>query len=46
VIPGYAGYIPKEKAEGKYAKTMPSLAKECFGDPELGKDKFHLSTTG
>jgi len=46
VIPGYAGFVPALKSEGKFGKSFAQSAKDSFSNPGLGQNKFQLSSTG
>eukprot|EP01015_Nassula_variabilis_P006466 TRINITY_DN14920_c0_g1_i3.p1 TRINITY_DN14920_c0_g1~~TRINITY_DN14920_c0_g1_i3.p1 ORF type:complete len:245 (+),score=23.41 TRINITY_DN14920_c0_g1_i3:62-796(+) len=46
VIPRYDGYVPGYVPDNMYGKSKASLSREAFANPELGKNKFGLSTSG
>jgi len=46
VIPGYAGYVPGLKSRAEFGKSYAQIAKDSFNDPNLGQNKFNLSSTG
>ena len=45
-IPGYQGYIPYVKAENIIGRPYTALTREAFSKPELGVNKFKISSTG
>lgn len=45
-IPGYSGFIPKNRAESMHGKTYSNTTKEALGSPELGLNRSGLATTG
>lgn len=45
-IPGYGGFIPKDRAESLHAKTYANKTKEVFGSPEINMNRSGLATTG
>lgn len=46
VYPGYAGFIPGLKSNNEYGKTFSQIARDSFAKPQLGVNKFKLSSTG
>ena len=45
-IPAYSGFIPGLVSENKFANTYSHITRECFANPELGKNKLGLSSAG
>jgi hypothetical protein len=45
-IPGYAGFIPKDRAESLHAKTFANKTKDVFADPNINANMSGLATTG
>jgi len=46
VVPGYAGFVPGLKSNAPFGKSYAQTAKDSFSNPELGQNKFNLSSTG
>eukprot|EP01015_Nassula_variabilis_P032340 TRINITY_DN7513_c0_g1_i12.p2 TRINITY_DN7513_c0_g1~~TRINITY_DN7513_c0_g1_i12.p2 ORF type:complete len:229 (+),score=46.35 TRINITY_DN7513_c0_g1_i12:64-750(+) len=46
IIPRYDGYVPGYVPDNMYGKNKAQLSREAFAHPELGKNKFGLSTSG
>jgi len=46
VVPGYGGFVPGLKSKGTFGKSFAQTAKDSFNDPNLGTNKFNLSSTG
>lgn len=46
VIPGYSGFVPGIKSNAPFGKSFAQTAKDSFNNPDLGKNKFSLSSTG
>lgn len=45
-IPGYGGFIPKDRAESLYAKTFSNKTKDVLADPNINMNRSGLATTG
>jgi len=46
VVPGYGGFVPGLKSNAPFGKSYAQLAKDSFGNTELGQNKFSMSSTG
>jgi hypothetical protein len=45
-VPGYAGFIPYVKSNNLYGKGYSPITRQALANPELGVNKFKLSSTG
>lgn len=45
-LPGYAGFIPTDRAESLHAKTYANKVKDVLKNPEIGSNPKGLATTG
>ncbi len=45
-IPGYGGFVPTVKSKNEYGKTFSRVSREMYDDPNLGKNKSGLASTG
>eukprot|EP01017_Pseudomicrothorax_dubius_P013540 TRINITY_DN16009_c0_g1_i1.p1 TRINITY_DN16009_c0_g1~~TRINITY_DN16009_c0_g1_i1.p1 ORF type:complete len:207 (-),score=26.48 TRINITY_DN16009_c0_g1_i1:89-709(-) len=45
-IPGYAGFVPGLKSNDEYGQNYTSITKKLLNNPDLGYNKYGLSSTG
>lgn len=45
-VPGYAGFVPRIKAENIHGKGFTNMSKTSFNAEKLGKNIHGLATTG
>jgi len=46
VVPGYGGFVPGMKSKSEFGRSFAQIGKESFSKPDLGSNKFNLSSTG
>ena len=45
-IPGYAGHIPYVKSDNIFGRPYSAITRESFARPQLGVNRFNISTNG